>query len=371
MRTLKQIIIYYIVIIIFFSFHYTLSSEGPLKLIKSIGDERDDYTFLGMTDAIITGNKNIFVLNTRGNFISQFDWGGQFKRRIGQKGQGPGDFNFPWSLAFAKEKLYIHDRGNRRIVELNLKSDKYNFYKESTDDNFIKMKHVIDGELFLGIFFSIKKNRGRLGIVDKNFKTTRSFFSNYPIQPNIKGENLNIRTGMSSDQIFRNIVMNNRFEPVYCYNDVRKEIFVSFRTPDNPVRFFVYDVDGKLLKEFSYAIEDKKYKFNRFFLDSPRSKIRDKKKWPERFEPNIRVMITNRYYLAFLALHDYNAQEKDIAKRKCFLLIFDKEGKLVKKSQLDDQFGAIRYSNGYILGTIWEEDDEKLFIYQLKLPLNE
>jgi hypothetical protein len=342
----------------------TIAVNPEFKLVKTIGDERDDYTIFGLGDAIITDDNDIYILNVRGNHIAKFGWDGLYKGKFGQKGQGPSDLYFPRSLAYFQGKIFVLDRGNHRIAEINISDGKFQYYKYSQNTRISNGLFVLDDCKFMGIFSEIKRNRGRIGIMDKKFNIIRSFFNKYPIDMDLGNGSFTFKDGMSPDKIVRITTLNNSFEPVYDYDRSSNEIIVSFRSPDNPIRFFVYNIDGKLVREFSYTINEKKYKFSRLFLDTPISKLREPKKWPPRFEPNLRVYIHNNHYVAFLALHDFEG--KEIVRRRYFCLIFGRDGNLISRIPLNSKLLIIRESNGFFLASLWEEDIEKLYIYRLE-----
>ncbi len=57
----------------------------------------------------------LFVADTYAHDIKVFDDAGTLVRVIGGRGDGPGEFNFPTYLAFAKGELYVTDTLNSRI----------------------------------------------------------------------------------------------------------------------------------------------------------------------------------------------------------------------------------------------------------------
>ena len=66
--------------------------------------------------------KEIWVVETKGHRISVLDAGGRLLRRIGKRGNGPGDFNYPTFI-------WIDDKGNVYIV------DSMNFRLQILDQN--------------------------------------------------------------------------------------------------------------------------------------------------------------------------------------------------------------------------------------------
>lgn len=57
----------------------------------------------------------LFVADTGEHAIFVFDEKGAFVERIGQRGEGPGEFNFPSHIAVARGKLYVADTMNARV----------------------------------------------------------------------------------------------------------------------------------------------------------------------------------------------------------------------------------------------------------------
>ena len=71
------------------------AKELDLKLVRTIGDEREDYTFFSISSVVASEDKDIYVIDSQGNFLAKYTWDGLFKKRIGRKGRGPGDFDLP------------------------------------------------------------------------------------------------------------------------------------------------------------------------------------------------------------------------------------------------------------------------------------
>lgn len=337
--------------------------SAQLELVKAIGDDRDDYLIMGISDALITGNNDIFILDGRGNFLSQYGWDGAFKKRFGQIGQGPGDFYFPMGLDYYNGNIYVCDKGNRRIVEINLSTQKTEIYRNSVSHSFDeKIVYLPDGH-FLGIFSHATADRGRLGIVDKKGNLLTSFFKEYPFP--MKPIALPTGENKSVEVLARSVLVDQYSRPIFEISEDKKEILVSFRHANNPVIFYVFNVNGDLLKKFTYLIDEKQYRFPEFFLTASIDKLRDRKKYPNLFKPEMEALaLTKDKYIAFLNLVDY---EKDLVVRnRRFCLIFNKQGKFEKKFELAD-IAMLRYSSGYFLGVYTEGEVSKVGIFRLKM----
>ncbi|MGD2245531.1 MAG: NHL repeat-containing protein [Candidatus Aminicenantes bacterium] len=87
----------------------TLELEEDLN----IGREDDDnYLFYQPRNISIDDQKNIYILERGNHRIQKFSKDGQFLQTIGKKGQGPGEFERPYSLFVDKNNaIYVSDRG--------------------------------------------------------------------------------------------------------------------------------------------------------------------------------------------------------------------------------------------------------------------
>ncbi len=334
------------------------------QLVKTIGDDRDDYTVFGLADAEIIDNKDIYILNAKANYVAHYDWEGNFKRRIGQRGQGPGDFSFPDSLAYLGNQLYILDKGNRRVVGLNLETDKYSFYKLEANDVISGKFSVANSNEFLGVFYFVRAKRGRFALLDKDFKVIRTFFNHYPVDVGVSDEKMT--DPESTELIVRMVAVSSYTHPVFYLDRDKKEVLSTHNCPDNPIVFYLYNLEGKELTSFSYTIGEKKYGFPKFFLEATMEEIANTKKYPDMFTPNIdSVAVHQNHFVAFLSLEDY--EQNEMVRYRTFCLIFDRTGKLKDKFPLKNNVRVFTYSNGYFLGTIRDADVEKLYIYKLNI----
>lgn len=59
--------------------------------------------------------RRIYVADTAAHDIKVFDEDGRHLRTVGRRGEGPGEFNFPTHLVFARGELYVTDTMNSRI----------------------------------------------------------------------------------------------------------------------------------------------------------------------------------------------------------------------------------------------------------------
>ncbi len=86
------------------------SPKISLEKITEIGDieaESEDVAFYMPLDMVLDQAGNLYVLDTGNHRIQIFNPDGTFLRTIGQKGQGPGEFNFPGSLDIDAQGILI------------------------------------------------------------------------------------------------------------------------------------------------------------------------------------------------------------------------------------------------------------------------
>jgi hypothetical protein len=80
------------------------------------GDEREEYIFMEINSIAIDDHSNIFVLDRRAAHIKVFDSTGAFLRRIGRRGQGPGEYQNPITMFLTHDqKIVVEDFISRRL----------------------------------------------------------------------------------------------------------------------------------------------------------------------------------------------------------------------------------------------------------------
>ncbi len=61
------------------------------------------------------GEGNVYIADYAAHHIKKFDSVGKFLAILGREGQGPGEFNQPYTLTFSNGRLVVWDMGNRRF----------------------------------------------------------------------------------------------------------------------------------------------------------------------------------------------------------------------------------------------------------------
>jgi hypothetical protein len=82
--------------------------------VWDLWDEGGDYIFSRIADAAGTDD-GFFLLDT-GNFeVVRVDLAGRMQEYFGRKGQGPGEFSFPFHLFATPDEIWVADPGNYRL----------------------------------------------------------------------------------------------------------------------------------------------------------------------------------------------------------------------------------------------------------------
>ncbi|MCK5057611.1 MAG: hypothetical protein KAT34_13195 [Candidatus Aminicenantes bacterium] len=325
--------------------------EINLKLVKTIGDERENYTFFNIYSAVESDTGDFFIADGRGHFIAKYDRQGNFKKKIGQKGQGPGDFYYPGSLNIYNKKLFVYDTMNYRIVEMDMNLNflaiskpKFNMERRFNDNFFI-----IDDNRFLGDLSFLKNVVGNVSIIDRSGSKAQVIFDGFPVESRKKFSGINItKSYVLSMGLSRKSIAVDR---------ENKRVLISFKRPDNPIEFFVYDFDGKLKMKFSHSLE-KKYKFPYYTLYS-------QKEPNHSYEFGIgSVFIYKKNYIA--ALVQFERKKTKSSKQVDTLLVFSENGKLRHQEIFNESYRFFYISKkGHLLGKNFDADIEQLYVFRL------
>lgn len=330
------------------------AKEFDLKIVRTIGDERNDYTFFSISSAVVSEDKNIYVADWKGHFIAKYTWNGLFKKRIGQKGQGPGDFNRPQSLNFSDNKLFVFDWANDRIATLDKDLNILNYIKLKTPIRVkVRYLYLIHNNYFIGDSMNIEEGKGnkikKLKVIGQDGNIINSFFENIILKDKIDSLNLKQR-----------FMLSGYAKLIIGIDQEKKNILITHNLPKIPAEFFLYTSEGKFIKSFTHEL-DKKYKFPIEYILNPPPK-------PSSYSLLCSigsVFIYKEYFLVFLT---YVRYEKNSTTYENYCLLFNHNGKLIQKKLINnkDTYNFFYITgDGYLLGKKVDKVIEKLYIFKI------
>jgi hypothetical protein len=354
---MKKLLVFILLLIILKFFAFSLNEN--FKIVKIIGDQ-EGYIFSSISDAILTSDKDIIILDGKGNTILKYDWDGNLINRIGQKGQGPGDFFWPTSVNIYNEKIYFLDRFNNRFVEADLDLKNLKYFRLPLN-SMAKYIDVIDNNKFIIDNSSFDKPDGnKICIIDKNMKIIKAFFTHTPIDLN---------STKKEGKILRRLSLLSKI--TYAMDDNLKKMLIAFHISDNPIVFYLYSIDGELIRKFSYQM-DKKYHFVHELYTSEKVSLSTFK---GKHSINVgSIFYYNNHWYIFVSTDSYKSGNHkltvrnlfDYVETKSYYLKFEKSGKLIGKFEVNPHFECFYISKeGYFLGKHPHSDLEELMIYKI------
>jgi hypothetical protein len=329
--------------------------SADLNLIKELGGDDEEDLFSRISGAVLAKNKDMYVLDSKGNFLVRYDWNGNLIKRIGQYGQGPGDFNSPMYLNLFNETLYLWDTRNTRVVVMGLNLDKQNFKYYNSHDGmpFWNNFFIIGKDKCVGnsLSYSVDyKNQYRaLKILNFNTQSTEMFFDRFPHEA-LKNPKTHTRVNM----LFY-------FSPTLGVDREKKQIVISFAYPANPIQFFIYDYNNRCIDSFSVNF-DETYRYPSYILNAqPR---------PPKRRTTIMVksiLVYNGHYLVMVAKNKFR-DLRDFDQQNTFLAIDAVSKKITHRFPAPEYLKPLSISQeGYLLATKEYAETPKLYIYKLQL----
>jgi hypothetical protein len=354
---LKKTIFLILLLIIFRSF--VLSLNENFKMVKIIEDQ-SDYIFENISDATLTSCNDIIILDGKGCTVSKYDWDGNLIMRIGQRGRGPGDFFWPTKVNIFNEKIYILDKLNYRFVEANLELKNLKHFKLEAN-RLLNSFDVIDNNKFIISFTSFNgPDNDKINIVDKNENVIKSFFNHTVVDiSSIKKDSYKLRKlTLFSDILFS---MNNKSE----------KLLISFASPGNPINLYLYNVNGELIRKFSYQV-DKKYQFLHQRYTAKKSSLSMLK--GQHILSVQSIFNYNNHWYVFFSTKSYKSGNFKLTPRNLneysekilYYLKLDENGNLIGKFAVNPYFKCFYISkDGYVLGKHPHSESEELVIYKM------
>ncbi len=350
-----------ILILLFVSSPLCFGMENNFKLIRVIADDEEaGFFFNRISGAVVTPCNEIIISDELQNTLYHFDSEGKFIKQVGRQGKGPGDFLRPRDLNLSPDgkKIYLMDWGNCRIAVMDTDLTNIRYFGIPDSMAFAPHFKVLDDQrLFCASFSAIPvendpKKFNRLMILDGKGKQRKAFFSH----PAMDTSSLNL----NNSETLRRI--NDNSNVFFDFDAKGEKMFVSFNHPDNPIVFYLYTVNGKMIKRFSHQA-DKAYDQNHEYLTVKKITVDVLK---NKRLLNIRsVAFCKDAWFVFVGKYHYKTSWKDYD-CQYFYLKYDQEGKLLGKYHIPTGFQCFYVSpEGIVLGTDPEAETVQLLVYRV------
>jgi hypothetical protein len=114
-------------------------------------EEEEGFTFQDITHLIVDDDENIYASDSKAAFIKVFDKSGNYLRTIGKKGQGPGEFVYPFEiLVMPQGELMVNDLNQLRVHFFSLDGKFLRQFSSSTMAMFRRPRVDSEGHIIVG-----------------------------------------------------------------------------------------------------------------------------------------------------------------------------------------------------------------------------
>jgi len=144
-----------------------------LEEVLSIGDLDDNAVLYMWVDVKVDENNFIYVTDTMDYSLKKFNSQGKLIKKIGRKGQGPGEFQAPRFMGLSEKFIYVSDERMRRIQVFD---KELNFIKNIPVRTNVSSLKVFSDDKFVITSTSIsRKSKGKIFILNAEGKITDEF----------------------------------------------------------------------------------------------------------------------------------------------------------------------------------------------------
>ncbi len=218
-------------------------SDIRLEAELVIGDEdKEEEIFSQISDIKEDKNGNIYIVDRKNHEIKVFSYEGRYIRTIGNKGEGPGEFNEPENIGFIDDKILVSDTQNQRfqIFDFNgnfieskkLENDKPESFAISSNNR------IFNKSISFSFSFDEEKSENFLfRIYDRDFKKTNEFGAVKEFKDPFETYIMNRSSFVldSQDRVIVNYHIENRiaiYENQKLISQIERELFFTPKKPD-------------------------------------------------------------------------------------------------------------------------------------------
>ena len=313
--------------------------------------EDPDLSFQNLNYLVVDDAENIYVSDSKAGHILVFDKSGEFVRKIGRRGRGPGEMSWPLEIQIlGKKELFVNDTGQTKAHIFTLDG---NFLRKMTTSQipaFRLPKADSVGNIVVGHW-----------IPGKPFKAVLKKFDS---ELNLISEIVSSNT-ITQPPVFDFFEMRWRTTFVWNVSKNDEIIWGNF----NKYEISVCDPDGncirKIVKEqdgVPITKEDKQKLIKAYFGNSPVPRSMTLK-FPDQYPPFIYLTCDEEgriFALSYVTIDDDETR---------YLDVFDSEGKYIVRIKTKS-FPQI-WKNGMMYSVDDDEDGfEVIRRYRVKWALN-
>lgn len=132
-------------------FEFTASLEKVVEMKP--GEENENSWIIRPRDITVDNEDRVYILDQEQNIIQQFDQDGNFIRKVGNEGRGPGEFDDLYNI-FADSVLIGHSRANQTFNKYSLEGDFLTSYPVKGVSGNTKMFRIGDQFLLFHMNYS-------------------------------------------------------------------------------------------------------------------------------------------------------------------------------------------------------------------------
>jgi hypothetical protein len=300
-------------------------------------EDIEEQMFQNINTLGIDDKGNFYILDELAGNIKVFDHKGDFLKNIGKKGQGPGEFGMPISLAITpNQNIIVNDMGQRKILF---------FDKEG---NYLKQFSIADKFLFFGPMVTSTGDLIASHTIPQDSPVTELKKFNQELEPLLTFTSIPV----DKPPVVNIFVARSLSSLRWTLTDNDEIIWGDIKNPE--YELYVHNQEGTIIKKITrnydplpITFEDKDKLMEETFGQSP---MRDQ--WDVRFPDNYPA------YMGFstddeghILVRRYEKQENE---QGGLVDIFDSDGRYMAQVRL--KMNLLIFKKGHMY-TI-EEDEE-------------
>jgi len=306
-------------------------------LTISGGEDSGEQMFQNINTLVVNERGHMYILDEQAGNIKTYDQNGRFLKTIGKKGQGPGEFGLPISLAvMPSQNIIVNDMGQRKIL----------FFDR--EGNYLKQLSIADKFLFFGPMVTSTGDLIASHTIPQESPVTELKKFNQELEPLLTFASIPVDKPPAVNIFVARSLSSLR----WTLTDNDEIIWGDIKNPE--YELYVHNKEGTLIKKITQdsdplpiTAEDKEKLMEETFGQSP-AKDQWDVRFPENYPPYMGFSIDDKGHIL---VRRYEKQEGG---QRGLVDIFDSEGRYMAQIRL--KMNPLIFKKGYMY-TI-EEDEE-------------